>query len=262
MANELLNLQNQEMEIIDFVNLDIDEENIGSVRRIEEGFNKLDSKWILGFNATRYRYGKWIITWTFNPFTTNGKANPGGKSPVTQFGVETREILKLQKATSPGKFYIENVALKPNASGHGGHSSWRYASSTYGDVVKNFINQGVDGLIGDVKEIVIPEALQNHLTSVNRTISKLKNPTSSLYNLAHKQTSTLMDETPEFKRFFRLTKDKIEIGVNVAETIISPEARIGREFWGMANKKARSFGKSFYNKENKKLRKNISNKIL
>lgn len=259
MANELKNLPDNDL--VEFLNLDIDEENTGSVRRIEEGFNKLDSKWILGFNATRYRYGKWIVTWTFNPLTTAGEANPGGKSPVTQFGVETNQIIKLQKATSPGKFYVDNVALKPNASGRGG-GGWKYASSTYGDVVKNFINQGVDGLISDVKEIVIPESVQKHITQVNKTIGQLKTPGTSIYSYAQKQVGTLVDEVPQFKRVFKFSKETVQIGVEVGETIIAPEATLGRLFWGKASGRARSFGRSFKTKQSKKIRKDISNKIL
>lgn len=259
MADELNKLN--DLPEIEFLNLDIDEENTGSVRRIEEGFNKLDSNWILGFNATRYRYGKWIITWTFNPITTDGPSNPGGKKQVTQYGVETREIIALQKASSPGDFYIKNVALKPNAAGKGGGLGWRYASSEFNDLVRSFVAQGTKGLISDVKEIAIPEALQNHISSVNKTIAKMKDPKSSLLQFARGQVTSLKDKTPELKRFFKFTDKAFAIGVEVGEVVFAPEARIGYEgakrVWSKGSNKAISVGKNF----GKTTRKNISKKI-
>lgn len=257
MANELINELDNIPEL-EFLNLDIDEENTGSVRRIEEGFNALQSQWILGFNATRYRYGKWIITWTFNPITTASPANPGGKKPVTQYGVETNEIIKLQKAVSPGRFYVDQVALKPNASGHGGGAGWRYASSEYGDLVRNFINQGTRGLIDDVKQIVIPEAIQNHITEVNKTIGRLKNPKGTLMQIAKSQAG----KSSELKRVFNLTEKGFRIGFEIGEAIIAPEATIGRLFWSKGSKRAISLGKNIGNKQIAKTRNNIAKNIL
>lgn len=246
----------------EFLELDFDEENSGSVRRIQEGFNKLDSLWILGFNATRYRYGKWIITWTFNPITTDGPANPGGKKPITQYGVETNQILKLQKAQSPGKFYIDNVALAPNMSGHGGNPAFRYASSEFSDLVGSFVRNGADDFIQNAKEILIPESLQNHIDTVNKTVRNLRDPQGSLYNFARQKVTSQVDKIPELKRFFKFTKQTIRIGAEIGEVVLAPEATAGKAFWTLGGKRALGVAKVWKNKQIKNIRGNIADKLL
>lgn len=206
---------------LQFLDLEFDENNSGSVRRLEEGFHELNSIWILGFNTTRYRYGTWILTVHFNPVTTDGPSNPGGKNSVTIYGVETRTILEFKNSASPGKFYIDNFAYIPNASGHGG-GAFQYATSELNAFARQFINEGT-GAFKDYAKDMIPGKLREHIEAANKYQRMAKNPKGLLRGKIMAPVNKLESKLG-LSKFFKMTKEVFSIGVDIGEAIVAPEA--------------------------------------
>ncbi len=223
---------------LEFLDLEMDPENSGSVRRIEEGFNELDGEWILGFNANRYRYGQWIMTVHFDPNTTNGPANPGGKNSVTIVGIETRTLLSFMKAPSPGTFYLKNFALLPNASGHGG-TAMKYATTEFNDLARTFVNEGLDGVIEAGKEKFIPESIQKHISSANKYQRYASNPESFIKDYASRSKKYVTKELG-LGKFFKFTKQIFSIGINVAEAVVAPEVFVTKSVRKLGTKTAKN----------------------
>lgn len=229
---------------LEFLDLEIDEEHTGSVRRIEEGFHELESQWILGFNATRYRYGTWIMTVHFDPNTTSGPSNPGGKPSVTIYGIETRTILAFEKSSSPGKFYIDHFALLPNASNHGG-GAFKYATSEFNDLARTFVNDGLDGIKEFAKEKVMPEKLRDHIKMANKYQRLARNPETLIRDYVSR-SKRFVEKELGLEKFFKATKQVFSIGVDIGEAIVTPEVfmtksirKLGTKGMTLASKKAK-----------------------
>lgn len=235
-----------------YLDLTVDPDNTGSVRRIEEGFHELDSKWILGFNANRYRYGTWIMTVHFDPNTTDSPANPGGKKSVTIYGIETRTILAFEKAVSPGDFYINNFALLPNASGNGG-GSFKYATSEFNDLAKTFIRDGLDGITEFAKDKIIPDSIRNHLKKANKYQNLATNPETFIKNYVSR-SKRFVEKELGLAPFFKTTKQLFSIGVDITEAVYAPEVYL--------TKSIRNLTKKQTNKLTKKARNKFANKLL
>lgn len=236
---------------VDYLEIEIDPDNTGSVRRIQEGFHELNSKWILGFNATRYRYGTWIMTVHFDPNTTSGPANPGGKRAVTIYGIETRTILAFEKSNSPGKFYLDNFAIVPNASGKGG-GAFKYATSEFNDLARTFINDGLSGIKEFAKDKFIPEQIRMHIKEANKYVRLAKNPQNLISNYTSRSKEFVSKELG-LSPFFKSSKELFAIGLDISEAIFTPEVFITKSIRKLGSKSVSKISRDAKNRAIKKL---------
>ncbi|MFV0493643.1 hypothetical protein [Mycobacterium sp.] len=187
----------------------------------------------------------------FDPNTTSGPSNPGGKPSVTIYGIETRTILGFEKAISPGDYYIENFALLPNASNHGG-GSFKYATSELNDALRTFVKEGIGGVKDMLEDKYIPEDIKRHFQQAEKFQRLAKNPKNLVSNYASRSKNFVQKELG-LGKFFRTGKKVFSIGVDISEAIFTPEVFVTKSIRNLTKRTTRKASRNLRNKAFKAL---------